>query len=68
MRCFSRGIRAKNTPTIGTCMVLGVSALCVSLPYSVLILWVGGGPAYGERGRHLRKPTMTLMALVRRQT
>ena len=41
--------------------------MCVLLPYCVLIRQVGGGPAWDEKDRHLRKPMMTLMALVWRQ-
>lgn len=52
MSCFSRGIRTKNTPTIGTFIVSGVSALCVLLPYCVLIRQVGGGPVWDEKVRH----------------
>lgn len=67
MSCLSREIGAKNTPTIGTCVASGVSVLCVLLPYCVLICQVGGGPAWVEKDRPLRKPMMTLMVLVWRQ-
>ena len=48
-------------------MASGVSILCVLLSYCALIRQVWGGPAWDEKDRHLRKPMMTLMALVWRQ-
>ena len=63
MSCFSRGIMTKNTPTIGTCIASGVSALCVLLPYCFLICQVRGGPDWDEKDRHLREPMITLTAL-----